>query len=163
MMSGSSRSLKRRVTASPPRLNLTPMVDVFVVLLIFLLKSYSTEGSIQISDPDLHLPTSISTQQPELTLTITVTQEAIYVEDKKVGTVAASQTLQDRLIPALAQELQFHAKRTQFIGSFNPDVEPQGKVTILGDRKLPFSVLEKVMYTCSIQGFQEIALAVLQK
>ncbi len=37
------------------------------------------------------------------------------------------------------------------------------EVTILADRSVPFSVVKKVMSTCTSQGFGRISLAVLQK
>ena len=147
----------------PPRLNLTAMVDVFVVLLIFLLKSYSAEGNILTTDRGLELPISTSNLPPQVTLTVTVTKEALYVEDKRVEEVKAIEENQDLLIASLAQELKYQVDRAHFIAGFNPTVKFEGKVTILGDRGLPFLVLEKVMYTCSTTDFQEIALAVFQK
>lgn len=158
-----SRRLRRRDRTVPPKLNLTPMVDVFVVLLIFLLKSYSAEGNIQISDTHLELPTSTSTLHPEVTLTLTMTQEALYVEDKKVQDAKTVIENEDPLIQALARELEFQVRRAKFLGGLSQEDEFIGRVTILGDRKLPFSALEKVMYTCSTQGFPNIALAVSQQ
>ncbi len=37
-----------------------------------------------------------------------------------------------------------------------------GKVTIQGDRKLEFRLLQKVMATCSAQGFDQLSLAVIR-
>jgi biopolymer transport protein ExbD len=158
-----SRRIRHRQPMQPPKLNLTAMVDVFVVLLIFLLKSYSAEGNILTFNKDLQLPVSTSNLPPQLTLTVTVTQEGIYVEDKKVESIKAVQEAQDLLIQPLAQELTYQVQRAQFIAGFNPTVKFEGKVTILGDRGLPFSILEKVMYTCSASDFNEISLAVFQK
>lgn len=158
-----SKRLTHRQRLEPPRLNLTAMVDVFVVLLIFLLKSYSAEGNITTTNKSLELPLSTSTLRPYLTLNITVTKQAIYVEDKKVEDIGPIQKGQDLLIPSLAQELKYQVERARFIAGLNPTVKFEGKVTILGDRALPFLVLEKVMYTCSATDFNEIALAVFQK
>lgn len=158
-----SKKFRHRKSLEPPKLNLTAMVDVFVVLLIFLLKSYSAEGNIITTNKGLELPVSTSSLQPELTLTLTVTKDAIHVEEKKVVEVQVIQDTSELLIPALARELDYQVERARFIAGINPTVKFEGKVTILGDRSLPFQVLEKVMYTCSSSGFNEIALAVFQK
>ncbi len=158
-----SQRLRHRQPMQPPKLNLTAMVDVFVVLLIFLLKSYSAEGNIQTTNQDLQLPISTSNLQPQLTVTVTVTQSAIYVEDKKVAELKAIENRQELLISELAQELKYQVERARFIARINPTVKFEGKVTILGDRGLPFTVLEKVMYTCSSADFNDVALAVFQK
>jgi biopolymer transport protein TolR len=158
-----SNRLRHRPHVDPPRLNLTAMVDVFVVLLVFLLKSYAAEGNIITMDQNLELPISTSSLNPLATLTITVTKEAIYVEDKKVEDIQAIQEGPDLLLPGLAKELQYQVDRARFIAGLNPTVKFDGKITVLGDRGLPFLVLEKVMYTCSVSDFPEIALAVFQK
>jgi len=158
-----SKRLRHRQSPEPPKLNLTAMVDVFVVLLVFLLKSYSAEGNIMTTDKGLELPISTSTLHPQMTLTVTVSQDALYVEDKKVAELEAVRASSDLFIPGLAEELRYQVKRARFISGVNPTVKFEGKVTILGDRGLPFLVLEKVMYTCSATDFNDIALAVFQK
>ncbi len=158
-----SRRIRHRSGPVPPRLNLTAMVDVFVVLLVFLLKSYSAEGNIITANEELRLPASTSTLAPPLTLKVTVTQEGIYVEDRRVADVADPSDPVDLLLPGLARELEHQVERSRFIAGLNPSVKFEGRVTILGDRALPFTVLERVMYTCSVSGFGEIALAVFQE
>lgn len=158
-----SKKIRHRHRPDPPRLNLTAMVDVFVVLLVFLLKSYAAEGTILTTGEGLQLPVSTSSLTPRVTLNITVTREAIYVEDRKVQALKALEEGSDLLIPELARELELQAERARFISGMNPTVKFEGQVTILGDRELPFQVLEKVMYTCSVADFHQIALAVFQK
>jgi len=110
-----SNKLRHRQPLEPPRLNLTAMVDVFVVLLIFLLKSYSAEGNIMTTNKSLELPVSTSTLQPQLTLTLTVTKEAIFVEDKRVEEVRTIQEGSELFIPSLAQELKYQVERARFV------------------------------------------------
>ncbi|MCK5350984.1 biopolymer transporter ExbD, partial [bacterium] len=46
-------------------LNITSMLDMFTILIIFLLKSYSAEGIILTIPADLHLPQSTTQSAPE--------------------------------------------------------------------------------------------------
>ena len=49
------------------------------------------------------------------------------------------------------------------IGLKTRTVVESREVTILADRSVPFSVVKKVMSTCTSEGFEKISLAVLQK
>ena len=61
-------------------LNLTSMIDMFTILVVFLLKSYSAEGQIVTVSDALTLPESRSDQRIELNLEIIVTNDAIIVD-----------------------------------------------------------------------------------
>ena len=47
-------------------LNITSMMDMFTIILVFLLKSYSTEDSSVASSGDLELPISTTMVKPKL-------------------------------------------------------------------------------------------------
>ena len=151
----SSRRYRHHI--EPPRLNLTAMVDVFTVLLIFLLKSYTSEGGLLATTQHLQLPSSTSDLQPEVTLTITVTNEAIFVHDQRVEGISQALEGDNLFLPGLGRSLTDHAVR------FGLGDGGKGRVTILGDRRIPFRLLKRVMYTASNQGFDEISLAVLHR
>jgi biopolymer transport protein ExbD len=137
-------------------------MDIFTILLLFLLVQSSTEEVLSASEA-LHLPVSTSEAYHKKAVTILLTREQIAVEGVSVGEV--SEILRDPgpWIPGLEKELLFHARKTQAISRANPSVEFMGKVTIMGDREIHFAILKKVMATCSKAGYPNIALAVLQK
>jgi biopolymer transport protein ExbD len=53
--------------------------------------------------------------------------------------------------------------RDRIIGLRTQTVAGSQEVTILADRSIPFSVVKKVMSTCTSQGYERISLAVMQK
>lgn len=147
----------------PPRLNLTAMVDVFTVLLVFLLKSYSAEGTLTAAAQNLELPSSTSAIAPQPTITITISEDALFVEDERVGTLAEFAKQEGPDIPALARALATRVEKARLIAGSNPSVRFQGRVTILGDKNTPFATLERVMFTAAQSEFGDIALAVYQQ
>ena len=147
----------------PPRLNLTAMVDVFTVLLVFLLKSYAAEGTLTAAAQNLELPASTSSVPPQATITITISEDALFVEDERVGDLATLAATEGLFVPDLGRALKARVAKARFIAGSNAAVAFSGKVTILGDKQTPFAVLEKVMYTASVSEFGDIALAVYQK
>ena len=66
------------------KIQITSMVDMFVILLVFLLKSYST-SPVQINaSNDLTLPASTSVKDPIDALKLVVSKKGIFVDDKKI-------------------------------------------------------------------------------
>jgi len=147
----------------PPRLNLTAMVDVFTVLLVFLLKSYAAEGTLTAAAQNLELPASTSSVPPQATITITISEDALFVEDERVGDLAMLAATEGLFVPDLGRALKARVEKARFIAGSNAAVSFLGKVTILGDKQTPFAVLEKVMYTAAVSEFGDIALAVYQR
>jgi biopolymer transport protein ExbD len=139
------------------------MVDVFTVLLVFLLKSYSAEGTLTAAAQNLELPSSTSTIAPQPTITITISEDTLFVEDERVGTLAEFAKQDGPDIPALGRALAARVEKARLIAGSNSSVSFQGRVTILGDKNTPFATLERVMYTAARSEFGDIALAVYQQ
>src|ERR1700743_2919060 len=70
-------------------LNITPMMDMMTILLVFLLKQFSVEAAAASMSEGLQLPTSSIEQARPLAVNITVTQSAVLVEGDAVTTVRA--------------------------------------------------------------------------
>ncbi|MHB8481249.1 MAG: ExbD/TolR family protein [Nitrospiria bacterium] len=145
---------KNRRHLEPPRLNLTAMVDVFTVLLVFLLKSYAVEGSINTPVP-VSLPSSTASASSEMTINITVTEMGLFLENMRIED-PTFQSMETPDIPRLDHDLKAFLQK-------NPGLPKEKKVTILGDKKIPYYLLKKVIYTCSQNDLSDISLAVYQK
>jgi biopolymer transport protein ExbD len=62
-------------------------------------------------------------------------------------------------IPLLTQELEYQANRAK---AANPTEKFAGEVTIMGDRKIPYQLLKKIMVTCARASYTKLSLAVNQ-
>lgn len=144
-------------------LNLTSLIDLFTILVLFLLFHLSGGGEVLPVSNKLKLPLSISETPPQATVTVVITTEDITVEGKRVEGVQAVLDTSDLLISGLKEELDQHAQKAKAVGAALGTQVFEGKVTILGDRLIPFKLLEKVMFTCSQAEFSNIHLAVIQK
>ncbi|MCL4478311.1 MAG: biopolymer transporter ExbD [Deltaproteobacteria bacterium] len=146
-------------------LNLTPMIDVFTVLVIFLLKNYSATGYVGATAKDLVLPASTSNKQPQAVLTVAVNESYILVEGKEVQTInqadISSQTL---LFPQLYNALKKEAQKGLYLEKLSKGANPfKGEMMIQGDKNIPFQLLEKIMYTAGQAGYSTMSLEVMQK
>jgi biopolymer transport protein ExbD len=149
-------------------LQITSMVDMFTILLVFLLKGYSTSAIDLAPSSMIKLPASTSTKAPQEVVKIVVSAKGIFVEDKKVADVVGDSIelssvdkTDPSFIRALYTELDHHADKTRNIASQNETVEFDGRILMQADKSLPYSLVKKVMYTAMMAGYADIKLAVL--
>ncbi|MGE0764408.1 MAG: ExbD/TolR family protein [Bdellovibrionales bacterium] len=152
------------------KIQITSMVDMFVILLVFLLKSFST-SPVQITpNGDLNLPESSVSTDPVDVVKLVVSKNAIFIEDRKIidlnnGEIKAedSDKTDAQFIRKLYEELDIQAKKTRDIASVNETVEFDGKILMQADRDLPYALLQKVLYTSMLAGYADMKLAVVGK
>jgi len=132
---------------------LTSMMDMFTIILVFLLKSYSSEGTILTNADNLVLPNSISKKKPqEVNLQVAVSPEMVLVDNKPVLPTEDIERIPpenpDPEVTKLKETLQkFYAQEEEMVklGALN---KVMGRVVIRLDKNIPFDVMFKVMNTC---------------
>ena len=156
--SGRAKRIQRhyRRMKKVPGLNLVSLMDIFTILVFFLMVNSSDVQVIQPSS-DVKLPVSIADQLPRDLLTVTVSHEDILVAGRIVGQVAKAQTQEALIIPGLKKELDYQAGRTKVA---DPNLRP---IMVVADRELPYRLLKRIMTTCVEAGFSNISLAVNRK
>jgi biopolymer transport protein ExbD len=137
-------------------MNLTALVDVFTILIFFLL-SNSTEVETLPPSKAVQLPESTAQQSPRETLVVVVSGSDILVEGRRVALVADVLKAQDDLIAPLKAELDVLAGR-QVVKQENQ--AKMSAITIMGDKDIPYQLLRKVMITCARANFSDVSFAV---
>ena len=155
-------NIGRKRGKKPPdlTLRLNSMMDMFTILLVFLLKSFSAEGQLVTVTQDLNLPESTSTKMPEAAPIIAITKEWIMLDDKPLVKVADIESSKDLLIPELDKALRFARRVAEGLGQQGENLGFRGKVDIMGDRETPFRIIKRVMYTCGKNAYNNMQLAV---
>jgi biopolymer transport protein ExbD len=141
-------------------LNLTPLMDVFTILVFFLL-FHSYGGDVMEAPKQIELPDSVVETKPRETVLIMVSPEMVLVQGK---TVIATSELHDNSmgpIPEIKERLK--VLEQNIIGISTKTVAESKEVTILADKSIPFEVLKRIMSTCTGSGYGRISLAVIQK
>ena len=154
---------KKRTRSAVVDLSLISLMDILTNVLLFL--SVYQAGAELITPPTeaLKLPISTAQKLPQPKIVIMITRDDIFVEGKKImGVKEALKPGNEILIP-LKEELLQLAARTQFATPEDPSSEFSGGITVMGDRKIPFELLKKVMATGAQAQFRNISLAVIQK
>ncbi|MBI3804089.1 MAG: biopolymer transporter ExbD [Nitrospirae bacterium] len=138
----------RRREVKVPYLNLISLMDMFTILVIFLLFQASSDGEVLTIAQGVLLPISTASQSPQRSLTVTVTLKEILIDGLPIADAQTVLQAKGPLIEPLRAR----------IAAANGK-----KATILGDRTIPFSLLKKVMVTCTEAGIEQISLAVLSR
>ncbi len=152
------RHHKRKSKAAA--LNMVSLMDIFTILVFFLLVSSST-GEVLPSTKSINLPESTAEKKPKETLTVVVNNKHILVQGRKIVTIKQVLSTKGLVINELKKELQLQTKR--IIRRKTSGKPFNGEVTIMGDKEIPYKLLKKIMVTCTKANYGNISLAVVKK
>jgi biopolymer transport protein ExbD len=165
-------------------LSLTAMVDMFTVLVIFLLQNYNQTGQIIEIPKGVMLPKAEVVKELEPSVVVSITPTAIMIDNEEVADIKQIRATSDWMIPSLAERAMFYLKQAKMKYESALPVavqralrtnqreqnqagqevkDPWNRITVQADRALDFLTLKKVMYTLSESGVREINFAVLRE
>jgi len=142
------------------KMNLTSLMDVFTILVFFLLVN---SGSVEIMEApkNMTLPESRVEAKPRETVVIFVSKDEVLVQGKPVVTVAdilgGEYSAMDPIRARLNQ------LKESVIGPNTLSTAESQEVTVLADKSVPFVVIKTIMSTCTDEGYENVSLAVIQK
>ncbi|ACR13649.1 ExbD/TolR family protein [Teredinibacter turnerae] len=143
-----------------PILNLVSLMDIFTILVFFLLVNSSNTHQLP-SNKDLTLPTASAQKAPEETVVIAITREDILVQGRRVLRLAdLPEVATDEGIPALKQELEYQSTL-----AYTAENTAQGgrQITIMGDENISYELVRQILKTCQQANYRKIAFAANQK
>ena len=157
-----SRRMKRmgRNRLKLTKMNLTSLMDVFTILVFFLLVN---SGSVEVLDApkDVTLPESRVEAKPRETVVIFISPEDVLVQGVLAARVSEILEGKENALDPIAARLA--ELKGSVIGTSTLAVSTSQEVTILADKSVPFTVIKTVMSTCTGEGFEDVSLAVTQK
>jgi biopolymer transport protein ExbD len=158
-----TRRLRRMTRAQRNKLgalNLTSLMDVFTILVLYLLVNQS---AVEIIDPprDIILPESVAEAGPRQTVMMTVSEEYVAIQGEPVMMTAELLDGEGAIAEPVQEALARLKERV--IGLTTEAVAQSDEVTILAHRTIPFKALKTLMVTATDAGYTKISLAVTQK
>lgn len=167
---------KREVAAV---LSLTAMVDMFTVLVVFLLQNYSATGEVIFIPKEVKLPQAERIKELKPSVVVTISSKEILVDKTSVVQTDTLKTQTEWMIQPLAAKLDEAIKQAkleydkklqnQIKAVVSPQADgkppetPWNKVTIQADKGMDFLTVKKVMYTVTEAGAGEINFAVTKE
>lgn len=151
-----ARNHKRNANKSA--LNLVSLMDIFTILVFFLMVNQS---DVEVASSDsIKLPDSVAETAPKNMVTLLVSSDSIVVQGRPIAKVADVLASDAEKVKALTTELEYLATRSPM----TPEQQEKGRpITIMGDHKIPYKLLKKIMTTCAEAKYNNIFLAVSQK
>jgi biopolymer transport protein ExbD len=137
-------------------LNINSMTDMFTIMLVFLLQTYSTNSYDVVPKMGLSMPLSVSEKQPEEAPMISLSRESLYLNDKNLAplnnfSISADLLDQGEIIKPLLSELQA-------IKLAKKDKE---EIILQIDKDCPYPKMKQVLSTASMAGFIKVRLATI--
>lgn len=141
-------------------LNLTSMIDVFVLLVIFLIQQFSADGDLLFMTDKIRMPEAAHFEQIERAPVVQVTAEQITMEGARVAEVGDIDRDEYWNIPALEEKLRDQKKAYEMVRDGSGEGF-KGDINIQADKSVPFKVIKKVMYSANQAGYFNINFAVI--
>ncbi len=171
MALGDSR--RKRKSSAAPKLMLTSMMDMFTIVLIFLLFSFSENPETIKLDKDLELPRSSAELKYDKNLKLVLTKNSLMLEDEviselengKIKGIDEKNLKSSDLFKRLKEhyEMSIKAADENKTAETNPDEKTPGReIVFLCDKKHEFKTINQVMKTAGLAGYPNFQFAVLQ-
>lgn len=146
---------------------LTPMVDMFTILVLYLIQQFNATGQYLFIDPDMKLPTAkraidVVGNPP----VVSIGKEQISVQGKPVEETAVLEKENnweaDGLVEALTQLRETSKGVETATGGQVVTEAAQGLLVIQADLSVPYRLIKKVIFNAQKAGFTKVDFAVSQ-
>ncbi len=161
------RHSKKKMEAA--ELNITALLDMFTMLLIFLLINYGSVSYQVKTSGFIEFPKSYSEKKPIEILNIVVDKYNILVDGAVVvkhdkGKIAPEDIDDNgfRIIP-LYSALVKYSERNKYLSSVNKKMDSGGKVILQMDKDIPFYMLRQIMYTAGQAEYSDFKFIAIKK
>jgi len=150
-------------------LNITPMMDMMTIILVFLLKSFSSSTSTITFDQNLQVPRSTTQIKPKEAVVVTVTKKVILVEGDGVAPITGGKVdpavkrdgENGYYITPLVDILEKHARKEKKVAELTGEVW-DAQLMMVADQTTPYRLLTEVLYSCGQAGYANYRLLVLK-
>lgn len=162
---------KSRIEEHEYPLNITAMMDMMTIILVYLLKSYSSDPTNITPQGDLSMPFSTTRLKPEAAVPLAVSKNSILVNDKEVCKIINNKvdpnckegkSEEQYLIQTLYSALDAERQKQEEIAAYNSAQQFKGLVLIMGDKDIPFRVISEILYTAGQAQFGNFKFVVLK-
>ena len=148
-------------------LNLTSMIDFLMVVVIFLLSTFSVSGEAAVPK-EVKLPSARNVQEMLFAPLVGVAGKDVYVDSKPAGTIIEAIDAMERGATAFPVKLGDLETKLKFMKETWKSTHPAdapfpGMVVLQLDENLPAFVVKSVFYTCALSGYANISFLVNKK
>lgn len=161
-------------------LSLTAMVDLFTVLVVFLLQNYNTTGEVIEIRDNVELPNASAVKELKPSNVVVVSKEGIFLNKEKVEEFRQVKEQENWMVDRLRSSIEeMMAKEEESKKTLTnrikdavseakgidqkPEVEAHKRISIQADKSIDFLTIKKIMFTITESGIVEINFAVIRE
>lgn len=146
------RFQRKREKKEPMELDITSLLDILVILLVFLLKSYNASNLKLNLVKSLKIPDSKARKLGSHSVIVQVDKDKqIWINNKVIGKIDRQEKI-DSLYDFLKNKREIASKN-------NPKLVAKS-VNLVLDKSLPYNSMQKVMHTSALAGYTEFKFIV---
>jgi biopolymer transport protein ExbD len=150
-------------------LNITPMMDMMTIILVFLLKTFTSSATLVNMDSNLMLPPSMTPLAAKQAVPVTITKRVLLVEGDAVAPINNGRIDPNfkrdgdngYYITPLVETLSKVARREKRVAEMS-GAKFDGELTIIADKNTPYRLLTEVLYSCGQAEYANYRLLVLK-
>lgn len=159
------KKLKKGKRPTNTSLMLTPMVDMFTIIVLYLIQSFSASGQILFLDPTMKLPEAVRAVDmfgnPPV---VTISKTTISVQGKPVEPTSSIAKDGYWAAPKLEEKLKEMRDLSQRVaiatGGQVSTASAQGVILVQADIGVPYMLVKKVLFTANKVGYNQVNFAV---
>jgi len=151
-------------------LNLTPMIDLMTILVVYLVMSFSADPAILANAKDIELsPVKITTEKPKTISVISLSKDQLLLDGKPICPVIVNpkdgfpdfpdSVWSGFFISPLKDALDKVKENAEAIAKIDPSKPFSGEILLDADRRIPFATLKPVLRSAGNAGFRQIKIA----
>jgi biopolymer transport protein ExbD len=133
---------------------------MMTILVVFLL-AHTAEVDILPNTKNISIPQSLSDRKPSAAVVVMITKDSVFVDGQLIGSVSDVVSNQGPSFAPLKAALV--AQNARSVRSAEQTDVSKREVTIMGDKGTPYSVLKKIMLTCSEAEYGKVSFAVVER
>jgi biopolymer transport protein ExbD len=150
-------------------LNITPMMDMMTIILVFLLKTFTSATTFISQDQNLALAPSNTPLMAKQASMLTVTKRVVMIDGEGVAPISNGKIdpalkrdgENGYYITPLVQYLQKLSNKERKVAELTQG-KFDGELMVVADRNTPYRLLTEVLYSCGQAGYANYRLLVLK-
>ena len=144
---------------------ITPLVDMFIIIVLFLIANFSATGEVLMMTKDIDLPDAVNVKEIEMHPVVMVSNDQVSISGTVVGRVEDLVKDEYLNIPQLEEKLRDMKKQFEDLHSMAGEGANafKGDVNIQAHKDVEFRIIKRVMFSCATAGYNNINFAVITK
>jgi biopolymer transport protein ExbD len=158
---------RRRPEGEEMSLQITSMADIFIILLVFLLKSYASSAMTVAPSKGMSLPQAFGQEGAVDALKVEISEQSVNIEGQTVSALKSYQfdtaeVQPNGAVASLTKALDRERQKQVLIAKANSDVKVDARIIVIADRHVPYRTVKSVLASAALNGYTDFKLAVVK-